>query len=133
MPDPSFVDVPTIPAPARNRRAHMRAALVLLIVVLLAHGGSLFDGLFFDDYWHRATLREYGWGWNELIESATFDLPGRLAHLWWLERPLEWRYARPIAMFFMKLEYFASRGNPVAIHAFGLLWHWLCALLVYRI
>lgn len=125
--------VPSARAARAARRADGPAALLLLGVVLAAHGGSLGDGLFFDDHWHRATLRDYGWSWSGLIESATFDLPGRLAHLWWLEQPLQWRYARPVAMLVMKIEYLASGGNPVAIHAFGLLWHWLCALLVYRI
>jgi hypothetical protein len=108
-------------------------AVGLLGVVALAHGPSLWDGLFFDDHWHRTTLREYGWGFGDLTESATFDLPGRLTHLWWQEQPLQWRYARPAAMLFMKLEYVLSGGNPVAVHAFALLWHWATVLLVYRL
>jgi hypothetical protein len=122
-----------IPIPPRRIGADCVAALLLACVVLVAHGGSLFDGLFFDDHWHRAMLRIGGWGWDDLIESATFELPGRLAHLWWQEQPLQWRYARPVAMLFMKLEYVLSGGDPVVIHAFGLFWHWLCTLLVYGI
>ncbi len=108
-------------------------ALGLLLVVVAVDGPSLWDGLFFDDHWHRTTLREYGWGFSDLVEAATFDLPGRLTHLWWQEQPLQWRYARPVAMLFMKVEYVLSGGSPVAIHAFGLLWHWATALLVYRL
>lgn len=108
-------------------------ALILLTVVLAAHGGSLADGLFFDDYWHRTTLREAGWNWHDLVEAATFELPGRLANLWFQEQPLQWRYARPVAMLVMKLEYLISGGNPVVLHALGLLWLWLTTLLVGRL
>lgn len=112
-------------APARGL-----TCLGLALVVIAAHGGSLGDGLFFDDYWHRATLGSGAWSWNDLIEAATFDLPGPLANLWWQERPLQWRYARPVAMFFMKIEYLLSGGDARGVHAFALLWHWLSAALV---
>ncbi|MBI5865488.1 MAG: hypothetical protein HZB38_13465 [Planctomycetes bacterium] len=102
-------------------------------VVLLAHGGTIFDGLFFDDYWHRVTLRNASWTWSELTETATFDLPGPLANLWWQEHPLQWRYARTIAMALMKLEQQLCGGDPRGVHAFALLWHWLAALGVYAI
>ena len=106
---------------------------LLAAVTLATHGGSLFDGLFFDDHWHRATLREYGWGFDDLVESATFEVPGRLVHHWWQDTPLVWRYARPVAMAEMKLELLLSGGNPIAIHAFSLMWHvagaTLCAML----
>lgn len=105
----------------------------LAALVLAAHGGALWDGVYYDDYWHRATLRGSGWSWNDLIEATTFDFPGRLIHLWWQEQPLEWRYPRPVAMFFMKLEYVLAGGDPFWIHAFGLIWHWLNAILVYRL
>ena len=116
-------------SPARGR--HVAAIAGLALVVLLTHGGSLFDGLFFDDYWHRHTLQSYGWGFQDLVESATFNLPGRLVHLWWQDQPLQWRYARPVAMFFMKIEVLLSCGNPVGVHAFALGWHWIATSLVY--
>ena len=65
------------------------------------------------DHWHHQTLQRADWTWNDLIESATFDLPGELATLWWQERPLQWRYARPIAMAFMKLEHTITGGDPL--------------------
>lgn len=104
------------------------AAGLLALLVLAAHGGSLDDGLFFDDHWHRTTIRESGWSFLDLIEAATFDLPGQLVHLWWQEQPLRWRYARPLAMLAMKIEYLLAGGEPVIIHAFALGWHWLAAL-----
>src|SRR5262245_66298569 len=89
---------PIFPAPPPSRATDLRCLALLAILILVSHGGSLFDGLFFDDHWHRVTLRHADWTWHDLIESATFDLPGRLANLWWQVRPLQWRYARPVAI-----------------------------------
>ena len=114
-------------------RDHGLPAALIVVLVLAAHGASLNDGLFFDDHWHRATLRDYGWSFRGLVESATFDVPGRLVRLWWQEQPLQWRYARPLAMLFMKLELILSGGSPVGVHAFALLWHAAAALLVYAL
>ncbi len=119
------------PYPAtRHRPGLPLSAAVLAAVILLAHGGSLFDGLFFDDHWHRVQFERLGWSWNDLIESATFDVPGELAKFWFAQRSLQWRYARPLAMAVMKLEYLAGRGEPIVAHAAALLWHWLAALAV---
>ncbi len=120
-------------AKPRYRRADLLAVLGLCAVVLVTHWGALRDGLFFDDYWHRATLRGYGWGFDDLVESATFDLhpDGRLANLWWQRQPLQWRYARPVAMLFMKIELLLTGGNPAGVHACGLIWHALTTVLVY--
>ena len=114
-------------------RTPLLAAIGLLTITVVTHGPSLWDGLFFDDHWHRVTLSEYGWSFSDLIESATFDLPGRLTNLWWQEQPLQWRYARPVAMLAMKLELMLSGGSPVGVHAFALLWHWGTALLVFHL
>ncbi len=122
---------PSIAPPAD--RPHAKALACLAAVVLLAQGASLWDGLFFDDYWHRTTLREYGWGFHDLIESATFDLPGRLNNMWWQTQPLRWRYARATAMFFMKLEYLITGASPVGIHLCSLVWHVATAYFVYRL
>lgn len=122
-----------LPAPERNPAADARWAIGLLLVVLAAHGISLWDGLFFDDHWHRAAFRNHGWSPGDLVESATIDLSGKLNHLWWQERPAVWRYPRPMAMLLAKVEFVLSGGNAMIIHAFALGWHWIIALLVYRI
>lgn len=119
---------------SRSRvRREVLVGLGLAALVLAAHGGALWDGVYYDDHWHRAMLRGSGWGWTDLIEATTFDFPGRLVHLWWQEQPLEWRYPRPVAMFFMKVEYVLAGGDPFWMHGFGLVWHWLNAFLVYRL
>ncbi len=117
--------------PQPRRSGHWLPALGLLAVLLAAHGVSLWDGLFFDDHWHRAVSRNRGWSFSELVASATVDLSGRLNHLWWQEQSMVWRYARPVSMLVTKLEYHLTGGSPMGVHACSLGWHWLTALLVY--
>lgn len=117
--------------PRASARADLLAIAGLIAVVFITHAGSLGDGLFFDDYWHRAQLHNLGWGFDDLVESATFDLPGELANLWWQDQPLQWRYARPVAMLFMKIELLLSGGSPVGVHVCALIWHALSTVLVY--
>lgn len=119
------------PKPPANNRADVNAIAILALVIFAAYFGTLWDGRFFDDHWHHQTLQRADWTWNDLIESATFDLPGELATLWWQERPLQWRYARPIAMAFMKLEHTLTGGDPFWIHAIALAWHLATASIVY--
>ena len=105
----------------------------LCAVVFVTHYSSLHDGLFFDDHWHRATLRSFGWRFDDLVESATFNLPGELVHLWWQDVPLQWRYARPVAMLMMKIELWITGGSPFGIHLCALFWHMLATILVYKL
>jgi hypothetical protein len=123
------MDAPRRPA----ARTFLLSAAALAVLVLAAHGASLWDGLFFDDHWHRVTVRELGWSFPGLVESATFDLPGRLTHLWWQQQPLQWRYARPVAMLFMKLEWLLAGNSAFIVHACALAWHWATAVLVYAL
>jgi hypothetical protein len=120
-----------LPGPAPSFVRGLGCAIGLLVIVVAAHGVSLWDGLFFDDHWHRAAFRNYGWSPSDLVESATIDLSGNLNHLWWQEAPAVWRYPRPVAMGLAKAEFVLSGGNPLIIHACALGWHWLIALLVY--
>jgi hypothetical protein len=108
-------------------------ALLLAVVVLAGHGGALWDGVRHDDHLHRYNLRHMGWSWHDLIESTTFDFPGRQLHFWWQDEPVQWRYPRPVTMLILKTEFTLAGGNAMGMHAFSLLWHWLCALLVFRL
>lgn len=114
-------------------RRDLLALIGLLAVVLVTQGGSLNDGVFLDDHWQRAASRDLGWSFHDLIESATIDFSGRWNRFWWQDRPLIWRYARPVGMLIVKLEYRLTGGDPVAIHAIGLGWHILTGWLVYRL
>lgn len=116
-----------------HHRHEFGIALVLAVVVLLAHGAALWDGVRHDDHLHRYNLRHRGWGWHDLIESTTFDFPGRQMHFWWQARPVQWRYPRPVTMLILKTEFTLTGGNPMGMHAFSLLWHWMCALLVLKL
>lgn len=116
-----------------ERRRDLLVSCGLLLVVLAAHGTSLWDGLFLEDHWHRAVIRTSGWGLDAQRQSATFDLPGQLAQLWWQEQPLHQSWARPVAMLILKIEYHLVGGSPVGLHAFGLLWHTVAAILVFHL
>lgn len=131
--NPGAVSVQRLHDLRTRHGSHLFPVIVLTLVSVGAHIGSLNDGLFFDDYWHRAQFRTLGWGWNDLIESATFDVPGRLVHHWWQEQRLLWRYARPIAMFFMKAEFLLAEGDPRIVHGFALMWHFAACLSVYAL
>ncbi len=120
-----------LPGPPLSVSRGAGCAVGLLVVVLAAHGLSLWDGLFFDDHWHRAAFRTYGWTPGDLTEMATIDLSGKLNHLWWQTNTPIWRYPRPVAMLLAKSEYVLSGGNPMIMHACALGWHWLISLLVY--
>lgn len=120
-------------APPAGRSGGWLVVLGLLAVLVAGHGTSLWDGVFLDDHWQRAASAHYGWGWHDLIESATIDLSGKWNHFWWQEQPIVWRYARPVAMLVVKLEYVLTGGSPVGIHIFALLWHGLTGWLVYRL
>ncbi|MGQ9649730.1 MAG: hypothetical protein ACUVXJ_06450 [Phycisphaerae bacterium] len=111
----------------------MACGIGLALIVLAAHGVCVWDGLFFDDHWHHAAFRKYGWSLSDLMESATIDLSGKLNHLWWQERPAVWRYPRPVAMAIAKAEFVLSGGDMRIMHACALCWHWLTAVLVYRL
>ncbi len=121
------------PTKSRTTRHAVLALAGLALAVFIVHGWSLNDGLFFDDHWHRATLRDYPWTPAGLTEAATFDLPGPLNNLWWQEQPLQWRYARPVSMLAMKVEYVITGGNPIGVHAAALIWHWATAALVFAL
>ncbi len=107
--------------------------LLLAAVVLAAYFGVLFDGVRHDDHLHRANLRAMGWGWRDLIESTTFEFPGRQMHFWWQSEPVQWRYPRPVTMAILKAELLIAGERPIVMHAFSLLWHWLNGVLVFHL
>lgn len=109
------------------------AVVILAGVTLLTHGAALRDGLAFDDYLHQANFRKLGWSPQDLIDSTTFQFPVRDMYCWWQPRSFEWRYARPVAFCFMKIEFVLFNGDAFAIHACMLGWHLLAGALVYQI
>jgi hypothetical protein len=122
----------TEPGAAEYRRHTLLSQIGLALAIVVVHGSALFDETRHDDHLHRERLRTTGWGWNDLIESTTFELPGRQMHFWWQTQPVQWRYPRPVAMAILKAEFTISGGNTFALHAFGLAWHWLnCVLLLH--
>lgn len=109
------------------------AGVLLGAIALLAHLGSLDDGLFFDDHWHRHNVLRADWSLPDLTGAAAFDLPGELAHLWWQERAIRLQYVRPLAMAALKGEYELTGGDPRLLHALGIGWHWLAGLGVFAL
>lgn len=108
-------------------------AATLALLTVLAHFGSLHDGLFFDDHWHRHHVLQANWTPADLTNAAAFDLPGELANLWWQERPIRLQYVRPLAMAVLKAEYALTGGDPRALHALSMVWHWLSGLAVFAL
>jgi hypothetical protein len=127
---PSAVDAPT---PKTSLRHELAVGALLALAVLVFQWGSLWDGVRHDDHLHRQKLRTLGWSWHDLIESTTFDFPGHQMSFWWQQEPAQWRYPRPLKMLIMKTEFVLVDGWPVGMHAFSLMWHWLCTLAVYRL
>jgi hypothetical protein len=107
--------------------------LILAVVAAGAHWGALSDGVNFDDYLHRANISKCGWSWHDLVEATTFDFPDHTMSYWWQAHPTQCRYPRPVFMLVLKCEYLLARGNGVVIDAFGLAWHALATVLVYRL
>ncbi len=104
-------------------------ALILAGATAAAHGPSLRGGLFFDDHWHRLQLETSGWGWRDLLNSATLE-PARFMEMWWQTEPIRWQYSRPVSIFLMKVVYVVSGGSVVAQHAVSILLHYANALMV---
>ena len=92
-----------------HRRFSLLVALILAVATLAAHGQALWDGLFFDDHWHQAQLATRGWGWSDLLESATLE-PSRFMEMWWQTQPIRWQYARPVSILLMKVVHALSGG-----------------------
>lgn len=109
------------------------AYLALAVIVVVAYAGVLRDGVRHDDHLHRANLRTSGWNWHDLVESTTFEFPGRQMHFWWQTDAVQWRYPRPVTMAILKAELLMSGGEPCAMHAFSLGWHWLNCALVFHL
>ncbi len=105
---------------------------LLVIATLLVHGWSLGDGLFLDDHWHQAQLRERGWSLDLLFDATTIE-PARFVHMWWQDKPAVWRYARPVSVALMKLVCDVSGGSAFAQHVVSVGLHLLTVWMVYRL
>ena len=107
----------------------LQAFLLLAAATAAAHGWALWDGMFFDDHWHRLFLAGDDWSVSGLLHSTTlvFD---RLIHAWWQDKPVEWRYVRPFPMLLARIIYRLSGGSVMAWHAIGILLHLANALMV---
>lgn len=106
--------------------------LLLATATLAAHGWSLGDGLWLDDHWHQARLRDTGWSVSELLEFTTIE-PSRFIHAWWQDQTVRWVYARPVSVLVLKVVDILTGGSVVGHHAMSLLLHWLSACMVYQL
>jgi len=112
-----------------SARFVMLAGILLAAATAGAHGRSLFDGLFFDDHWHRQQLETSGWGWSDLLNAATLE-PARFLGMWWQTEPIRWQYSRPVSIFLMKVVHVVTGGSTPAQHAVSILLHYLNACMV---
>lgn len=102
------------------------------IAVLLVHGWSLGDGLSLDDYWHFHHLRNAEPSIDSLFSTTTIDAD-ELAHHWWRDLPVRFKYARPLSVAVMWSSYVIGGWNPAAVHFVSLILHWVSAVFVWRI
>lgn len=113
-------------------RYRIFVVLLLAGAVAAAHGGALWDGLFLDDHWHLRRLQESDWSLSAFLHATTI-VPERFMNTWWQERPLQWQYIRPFAMFVSKVVYHLSGGSVKALHAVSILLHFANALMIYEL
>jgi hypothetical protein len=123
---------PELASSPRAWRGTAGALVIIAAAVLLAHGWSLWDGLFLDDHLHRLRFQDGGWSWRALLEDATIK-PDEFIATWWQDRPAEWRYVRPFAILLGKFVYQLSGGSVKALHATSLALHWATCVLVYAL
>ncbi|MCH7812522.1 MAG: hypothetical protein IID40_00745 [Planctomycetes bacterium] len=117
----------------RSRRSALLVVALLAGVTLLFHGWSLADGSVMDDHWHQKGLREHGWSPSELMRTLTVE-PAAFTELWWQDKSVRWEYGRPLFILVMKIVYSLLGGDdPIALHAFSILLHFLNACLVWRL
>jgi hypothetical protein len=118
------------------RLGTLRGALtvaLLAIAVLAAHGWCLGDGTVLDDWQHQKHLREHGWSLPELQRSLTIRPADWVEH-WWQTKEVRWEYARPLFILTMKTIYHVLGGDdPFWLHAYSLLLHFACAVMVWRL
>ena len=113
-----------------------RALLTIVLLaaaVLIAHGWCLSDGTVLDDWQHQKHLREHGWSLAELQRSLTIRPADWVEH-WWQTKEVRWEYARPLFILTMKVIYHVLGGDdPIWLHAWSLLLHFACAVMVWRL
>jgi len=127
-------DQPLLAQVPASRLYVIRCVLMLIAMVLLAHGLSLFDGVVLDDYWHQKGLREHGWSFPELMRTLIIA-PSDFLDTWWQTKDVRWHYLRPFFIVCMKFVYtIVGRNDPAWLHGFSILLHaagtlmvwWLC-------
>lgn len=104
-------------------------ALVSAAMVLIAHGASLQNGLWLDDQAHFQNLRRLDWSFSSAVESSRLGIVGDVMGLWGRRQESLW-FFRPIAFWTMKAQYALVGWQAMPMHAFSLLWHFVCAMLV---
>ncbi|MHC4796348.1 MAG: hypothetical protein ACYTF1_06855, partial [Planctomycetota bacterium] len=102
---------------------------IILLAVILLHGGSLHYGLLLDDFNHRAELRDIDWSLKSLIDASHLGGPDHRVLMWWQE-DADLFFFRPLSFFLMKLEYTLCGWRTSVMHACSLAWTFLAGVLV---
>lgn len=116
----------------RGWRTWSLTALGIAALVCIAHGGSLQNGLWLDDHAHFQNLRRSDWSFSSAVRASRLEIVGEVMELWGQRREALW-FFRPVAFWLMKLSYTLTGWQPAPMHAFSLLWHFGCAMLVGRL
>jgi len=135
MPDvcsePGFL-VSSVPRRSASRLCDAAVVLLLAATVAYFFGDCLHAGPVLDDHWHQKGLRDDPWTLSGLEHTGTIDITN-LLDCWWQDKPVRWRYPRPLFIAIMKAVYRACGDDPVGLHALSLLLHTLSAILIWRL
>lgn len=118
------------PRAPQARRLEWLAVLLLTSVVLLAHGWSLNDGLFFDDHLHHHQYPDADGSLRGLLDATTVA-PDQFIQSWWQTEPIAWHYTRPFAVLLVRVVLLATGGSVAALHGLSILLHLASVLMIY--
>jgi len=113
-------------------KQHLLPIFIIIFAVIVIHGSSIDNCLLLDDFNHRAELQEGGWSFRSLVEASHLGGQRYRVRMWWQE-DADLYFFRPVAFFFMRLQYVVGSWQPAVMHVFSLVWACFGATMVMLI